>query len=463
MAQAGYTPIQLYYSTTAAAVPTAGNLASGELAINIVDGKLYYKDSGGSVQTLAVSPSMPQVISVNSASDALRITQTGAGNALVVEDSANPDATPFVVTADGRLVVGSGTASVSGPGSATSFIQANGAAAGAASVASLRWSNDATQPFYFFAKSRSTTIGTYGSIVQSGDSLGTVSFSGDDGVGPIQAATITAAVDGTPGTNDMPGRLVFSTTADGASSPTERMRINSAGGVGIGSTPAAGQSLLISKNITGNANSMGVRSAGTVQSDVTTSARAFDASFSTAATAFTLPDAHHYYADGITVGSGSTITNQYGFFANSGHTGATNNFGFYGNIASGTGRWNFYAAGTAANYFGGQVQLNQDYIEKRYTANSGASITLDLANGTMQDITLTATTTITMPTAVAGKSFILLLRSGSGSYTVTWSTVKWPGGTAPTITSTASRMDIYSFFSDGTNWYGVTVSQNYTP
>ena len=43
MSQAGYTPIQLYYSTTAAAVPVNTNLASGELGINITDGKLYYK------------------------------------------------------------------------------------------------------------------------------------------------------------------------------------------------------------------------------------------------------------------------------------------------------------------------------------------------------------------------------------------------------------------------------------
>lgn len=53
MAQAGYTPIQLYLSTTASAVPSAGNLANGELAINITDGKLFYKDNGGVVQVLA--------------------------------------------------------------------------------------------------------------------------------------------------------------------------------------------------------------------------------------------------------------------------------------------------------------------------------------------------------------------------------------------------------------------------
>jgi hypothetical protein len=104
-----------------------------------------------------------------------------------------------------------------------------------------------------------------------------------------------------------------------------------------------------------------------------------------------------------------------------------------------------------------------NYIETQNTANTSTAITVDLANGTVQNLTLTGTATITMPTAAAGKSFIVYLKTGAGSYSVTWTTVKWPGGTAPTITATASRMDIYSFFSDGTNWYGTTVGQNYTP
>lgn len=53
MAQTGYTPIQLYHSTTASNTPTAGNLAPGELAINTADGKLFYEDSGGNVQVIA--------------------------------------------------------------------------------------------------------------------------------------------------------------------------------------------------------------------------------------------------------------------------------------------------------------------------------------------------------------------------------------------------------------------------
>ena len=102
------------------------------------------------------------------------------------------------------------------------------------------------------------------------------------------------------------------------------------------------------------------------------------------------------------------------------------------------------------------------YTEEVNTANTSTAYTISLANGSFQILTLTGNATITMPTATAGKSFILLLKQdGTGSRTVTWSTVVWPGGTAPTITSTASKQDIYSFFSDGTNWYGVTVGQNY--
>jgi hypothetical protein len=57
MAQTGYTPLSLYYSSTAAAAPVAGNLVNGELAINITDGKLYYKDNAGVVQTIATKGS----------------------------------------------------------------------------------------------------------------------------------------------------------------------------------------------------------------------------------------------------------------------------------------------------------------------------------------------------------------------------------------------------------------------
>jgi hypothetical protein len=63
MSATGYTPISLYYSTTAAAVPVNTNLANGELAINITDGKLYYKDNGGTVRLLASNATSAPVLS----------------------------------------------------------------------------------------------------------------------------------------------------------------------------------------------------------------------------------------------------------------------------------------------------------------------------------------------------------------------------------------------------------------
>ena len=139
--------------------------------------------------------------------------------------------------------------------------------------------------------------------------------------------------------------------------------------------------------------------------------------------------------------------------------------------AGGTGAATFAAAGLTT-LTGSETLTNKtltnptvtNYVETPFTANSSTAITLALTNGTVQIITLTGNATITMPTATSGKSFIMFLKQdGTGSRTVTWSTVKWAGGTAPTITSTASRQDILSFFADGTNWYGAVISQNYTP
>lgn len=99
-----------------------------------------------------------------------------------------------------------------------------------------RFSNDNSSPRLNLRKSRSATVGT-NTIVNDGDGCGIIAFQGANGTTYNELATITAQVDGTPGaSNDMPGRLVFRTTADGAGSTTERMRITSAGNVGIGNT-----------------------------------------------------------------------------------------------------------------------------------------------------------------------------------------------------------------------------------
>jgi len=94
---------------------------------------------------------------------------------------------------------------------------------------------DAGGPIIGISKSRGTASNSY-TVVQDDDQLGIITFQGADGTNLVEGARIAADVDGTPGADDMPGRLEFHTTADGASSGTERMRIHSDGDVSIGTT-----------------------------------------------------------------------------------------------------------------------------------------------------------------------------------------------------------------------------------
>ena len=89
-------------------------------------------------------------------------------------------------------------------------------------------------------------------------------------------------------------------------------------------------------------------------------------------------------------------------------------------------------------------------------ANSGTATTLALASGTVLSYTLNGNCTFTMPTATNGTSFIVrLIQDATGGRTATFTGVKWPGGTVPTITTTASTgVDIISFVCIASIWYG---------
>jgi hypothetical protein len=180
---------------------------------------------------------------------------------------------------------------------------------------------------------------------------------GVTGVTTVQAGT--AALPAITTTGDTNTGIFFpaADTIAFAEGGAEVMRISSAGNVGIGATSLTQFNLRISNNITGSTSSQVVRADGTVQSDVTSEAIYFNARTQTAAAAFTLTDLVAYGVSQGTIGAGSTVTNQYAYKVDSSITGATNNYGFYGNIASGTGRYNFYANGTADNYFAGNVGI----------------------------------------------------------------------------------------------------------
>jgi hypothetical protein len=425
-------------NSVALGTDTTGNYMSGLSASTGIS--VTHTPSEGSTGTVAIDTavvpqlgstntfSTNQIISGSTTAALLRITQTGTGNAFAVTDSTGGDGL---------------------------FINANGGLRTNNRSAEWRaWSDTAGfgAPFYF-DRSRGTTYDSH-TAVQSGDDIGSSLFRGSDGTAFRSAATISAQVDGTVSSNIVPGRLIFS-TANSSGTNTERMRINSAGNVGIGTgspsellhisstgsasilieadtdnvnesdvptlkfsqdggqvtaqvgidssnnfaiqhlfstgnmvfltnngsgatermridsigqvgigaTPSAGDTLRVSKNLTGATGVSSVYASGQIQSDVTASARIFRSSPSTANSIFTITSIIHFNAIQGTysnVSAGGEITNQYGFATSNNITGATNNYGFFSDIAAATGRWNFYANGTAANRFAGRVGIGAE-------------------------------------------------------------------------------------------------------
>lgn len=153
-----------------------------------------------------------QTITLNTSTSGLKVVQSGAG--------------PAIELNAGELVAGH-TAPLAGISGATGVLQVNGTEG----YQHASWSTSAGASVQFL-RSRATTPGTQ-TAVQENDVISSVKFAGSDGTAFITSAEIRVAVDGTPGTNDMPGRIAFYTTADGASSVTERLRIDKSGAIGI--------------------------------------------------------------------------------------------------------------------------------------------------------------------------------------------------------------------------------------
>ena len=262
------------------------------------------------------------------------------------------------IDSSGRLLVGTPSArdtiDVENTNVTPSF-QIEGGTSSTAHALITRYTANNFAGYFSLAKTRSSTVGNH-AVVADDDSLGRLRWLGDDGTDFEVAAQIEAFVDGTPGANDMPGRLVFSTTADGASSPTERMRISSDGRVGINGAANDYQNFGVNGTTTQtDGSATEVISARPTFNTVATSLRIFNSRpFTASGTALT--HYSHFFADPNTVNG--TVASQYGFAVSSNLTAGTNNYGFYGAISSGTGRWNFYASGTANNYFSGTTLIN---------------------------------------------------------------------------------------------------------
>ena len=132
--------------------------------------------------------------------------------------------------------------------------------------------------------------------------------------------------------------------------------IYTSGSIAIGSVSSISTKLFgIGRAITGATTAYGITFEGNIESTVTTNGIVYRSY--PIVTGGTLSAITHYIASKNAFIGGSTVTNQYGFFADASVSGATNNYGFYGNIASATGAWNLYMNGTAQNYINGNLGI----------------------------------------------------------------------------------------------------------
>jgi hypothetical protein len=268
MSQSGYTPIQLYRTTTAAAAPTAGNLAAGELAINLTDEKLYFKNTGGTVKLLASTDTLGTVTSVAASGGTTGLTFSGS-----------PITTSGTLTLGGTLAVANGGTGVTTSTGTGSVVLSNSPTLvtptlGAASATSIANGLGAVgTPSYTFTGDTNTGIFSPGAdtlaFVEGGVEAMRIDSSGNVGIGtssPSSALQVNGNIRVSNGTgfttanslirsiqsmsgssnqfvsNSIDfytaaftdnGQIAFSTGG------VEAMRINGSGNVGIGTTSPA--------------------------------------------------------------------------------------------------------------------------------------------------------------------------------------------------------------------------------
>lgn len=359
--------------------------------------------------------------------------------------------------------------------------------------------------------------GTHASptIVASGDAVVRFAGAGFDGTDYALMAEIRYEIDGTPGNNDMPGRIVFLTTADGAGSTTERMRISNAGAVNIAGLTAS--EIVItdaSKNLVSAAVATypslteltyvkGVTSAIQTQLNAKQATLTLGTGVETAL-GINVGSAGAFVTFNGALGtpSSGTVTNLTGTASINinGTVGATSpttatfttatintglvpdaNDGAYLGQAGTAFSDLFLAEGGVINWDSGDLTLTQTgnllalaggqftfgantaYFAETDNGNSSTADTIDWTLSNKQKSTLTGNCTFTFTAPGGPCSLVLkLVQDATGSRTVTWpAAVHWSGGTAPTLTTTANKVDIITFYYDGTTYFG-NSSLNYT-
>jgi hypothetical protein len=311
--------------------------------------------------------------------------------------------------------------------------------------------------------------GTAGAFVVNGGALGTPSS------GTVTNLTGTASINinGTVGATT-PTTGVFTTLIANTSA-------------GIGAIATAGNNFYNAKTITGATNANGNITVATIQSDVTAAGRGYATVLATAAASFSTT-IQHFYAGQGTIGVGSTVTSQIGYYSESNLVGATNNYafnasntaavtagktayGFFSSVNTATGggtTWGFFANGTANNYFGGNVGISRTPTTNLDVNGSIAFRAPSLINAATYtvattDVSLRFTTTactVTLPAAASFTGRVLYLNNVTAIAVTSASSNVIPLGsnTAGTAILAATAGKFAMIQSDGTNW--ITMMAN---
>jgi hypothetical protein len=474
-----------------------------------INGTTIGATTRAAVSATTLNANDASVISVSSASPAITVTQTGAGAAFLVEDSTSPDSTPFIIDASGN--VGIGTSTMTGllnlysASNATLYVSGDAATA----IVASRASSDATSANLNFRKYRGTTA--IPTAVASGDVIGVSNYTAWDGATLRTAAQIIGTVDTFTAANDVSGFLTFVTRATGVGAAlTERLRIGPAGQFGIGGANYGTSGQTIVSGGSAAAPAWGVLSAAGGGTGVTTApaeaARILGyTSTATAAGTTTLTNTSTQYqlftgvtTQTITLPVTSTLGTGWSFHIVNNSTGSLTVNSSGGNLVAtiiagvsamvtciGTtlttaadweaGFTDFASlTGTGANVmadgatmtnaaFNGTVGATTPSTGAFTTVTASVTMTdgfVTLAAGTLAlafaskgvvQVTPNATASFTTTVPPAGtRSTLIVLTSGTTSYTMTFGTGFKTTGTLATGTVSA-RYFIFQFISDGTS------------
>ena len=342
-----------------------------------------------------------------SAESRVQLMSYGIGDGTLAIRTGTSNTERMRIDSSGRLLLGSTSARLAVGATGDPFLQVEGLAADTAQISIIRNSDSAAGPYFSFVKTRGTSDAA-NTIVQDGDDIGTILFCPADGVDVNQqSAFIRGEIDGTPGANDTPGRIVFATTADGSGTPTARMRIDSSGNVGIG-TAGPTTSLHIK-----NPTTSGAKDIFRVESH---GGGSFLVKCSDTAASNPAWILRTYASEDLQISPGNTVALTL--------DGSTQNATFASAIY-----------GPVKTVSALQLDLSTgNYFIKTISGNSTFTFANPAASGTVT-------------------AFTLELTHSSG--TVTWpSSVKWNADTAPTLTTGKTHLFMFVTDDGGTRYRG---------